>query len=283
MTDLLDEIRNNPCVLYDVNGDVLDYASCRAESLAPSVSASTPAAQAVMPNIKPTLMVFHSRSKDPVITENVKSLSVVVCIRGDNFFEVTIDNLQRSSATGLNFTFDPSQVVEQPIDEARYNQVKHPQIVIDWSKIKMQPGNSSQGQAFEELCRDVVLKNLDLFSNHIFLPEGTDGGRDGVYEAKLSIFPTRSITMKCIMQCKYSVNPETKITRTEIYDEMLKVMVHKPDYYVLVTNRKAISSFVDWFDKVRENKHLPFIPVLVLRTTLEAFISNHIDIWHKYF
>lgn len=276
--NLLMEIRDNPCALYDTNGNVVDYANCRVETSSPAfpMSGQTNAVN-VVPHLGPTLTISKVHSGNLGVAQSAKSLRAAVRINGIDFYEVVFNNLQNSGT--LKFTFDPSKVDYLKSNETRYEEVLYPPVVIDWANIKLQPGNKRNDQAFEDLCRDLITKDTERFKNHTYFPAGTDGGRDGVYYVHEIVFPSFSADKKCIIQCKYSKDVKTRITQQEIHNEFLKAQIHKPDYYILVTNRKTIPNFITWFEGFQN----PFKQLLVQRDVLEGLIQKNMDVFHRYF
>ena len=96
-------------------------------------------------------------------------------------------------------------------------------------------------------------------------------------------------TLKVIMQCKYSENCK-KITKTEIWDELVKSIEHFPDDYILITNREITVSVQDWWNTISKElynnsktKFIPFRLHLINRNDLEYLINKYYDIKKKYF
>ena len=90
------------------------------------------------------------------------------------------------------------------------------------------------------------------------------------------------------MQCKYSENMNTNITKTEIWDEIVKVLQYNPNHYIVFTNRNITTSFNDWWNEVtsiegRRKKYIPFSIHMVGRDDIEKLLNMWHDTRDKYF
>lgn len=152
---------------------------------------------------------------------------------------------------------------------------------IDWRNIIIPPDIITKGEpkkydAFEALCHEILVewkvKNIQTFA------KGTDDGRDGVFlvEADSWIPTVTDCVNKWVLQCKYSDSLEKNIQPSEIYDEIIKVIKHKPDYYLLMTNRNVTGNFQSWFDDVfnREDSYIPLKGVLIGKKGMEDILNR---------
>ena len=151
---------------------------------------------------------------------------------------------------------------------------------LNWKAIKLPEEFAGKDKvdeagAFEALCLDIIShwggKNLEIIG------KGQDRGRDGEFKiAAYSWIPIlTNYSNSWILQCKYSKEYDN-IQIGEIYEEVAKVLMHKPDYYLLMTNRKITNDFKDWFEKtLQDNKyHIPFKCVLINRTQIEQILAD---------
>lgn len=162
---------------------------------------------------------------------------------------------------------------------------------LDWKRIIIPPAYTgkdklTEADAFEMMCQEIVLewgaKNMRQIG------KGPDRARDGTFEIEAdSWIPIiTNYSNLWVMQCKYSQG-YANLNEAEIYSEIAKVLMHKPDYYLLMTNRKVTSDFNDWFKSVFEDNkyHIPFKSVLIGQKQLEQILAmpNMRAIRLKYF
>lgn len=150
------------------------------------------------------------------------------------------------------------------ISEEEYMEISSMTYEFDWSKLIIPTGCSGTGQAdaFEDLINEIILSESNGVVNYGRIGTGVDRARDGQFEIDMaSWLPKVNATTRWILQCKYSVDKNTSLKIDEIYSEMIKVLMHKPDYYLLVTNRKITSDFIDWFQSdlmSNTNYYIPY-------------------------
>ena len=181
------------------------------------------------------------------------------------------------------------------ITKEDYEQLKTTGILnIEWDKIKtlINGDNVSKDKAFEYLCTDLINTIKPVKEGNFHPRGGTDAGRDYIW--KWSAIDNPNIDFldlpneTWIMQCKYSENPKQKLIRTEVWDEIVKVIQHNPNHYIIFTNRNITAQFKDWWDEVsrldsRENKFIPFSLHLVGREDIERLLNLYHEIKEKYF
>ena len=90
------------------------------------------------------------------------------------------------------------------------------------------------------------------------------------------------------MQCKYSENINTNLQNSEIWKEIVTVIQHYPNHYIVFTNRNITPSFKDWWDRIacidgRRNFLIPFSIHMVGREDIEKLLNMWHDIREKYF
>ncbi|CAM3803683.1 hypothetical protein ABER99_21335 [Paenibacillus glucanolyticus] len=178
----------------------------------------------------------------------------------------------------------------QPITKDEYIEISKTTYEFDWSKLNVPPGCSGtkQSDAFEDLINELILHSKDIV-NYARIGTGVDRARDGQFEINMaSWLPKVNASTRWILQCKYSVDKNTSLAIDEIYSEMIKVLMHKPDYYLLVTNRKITSDFLDWFNSdlmLETNYFIPYKKILIQREELEELLvqPEYIHLRKKFF
>lgn len=283
---ILDDIRSQVCNIESIEGIIIGQARCSVTlpvNIGEQFGINSemyskhlgPVAEKT-----PIIRLFNYSSDQQAIKYNIHSLTTSVSLSDDEYIEVRFNNLTIHPKNTNMYTFNTEDVGYRRLTLEEYEDsivIKRP---INWENIKLQVGGSTKDYAFEELCRELILKD-NRYSNFEFLPPGPDRGRDGTYELTEYPFPRNTATKKCIIQCKYSNNVTTNLTQTEIRDEITKIEQHHPDYYILVTNRNTTQDFVDWFKSI--SNLYRFKLVLVQRQTIESMIGNYPDLWNKYF
>ncbi|MEK4081552.1 hypothetical protein [Solibacillus sp. FSL K6-1126] len=150
---------------------------------------------------------------------------------------------------------------------------------INWGKIKLPDEFAGKDKvdeagAFEALCLDIIKewggKNLEIIG------KGADRARDGCFyvDAHAWIPIITDYSNRWVLQCKYSKDYNNLLI-SEIYDEITKVLMHKPDYFLLMTNRKITNDFLDWFNALKDTKyHIPFKCILINKTQIEQVLAE---------
>ena len=177
------------------------------------------------------------------------------------------------------------------VTEFEYEEFQKKKNQIDWKKIKLADNlagkdSVTEADAFEAMCQEIVEKwGAKDFER---IGKGADRGRDGTFKISAdSWIPiVTGYANTWILQCKYSKD-YSNLQIDEIYKELVKVIMHKPDYYLLMTNRKVTNDFLDWFKQSLQNStyYIPFKCILIDRQQIE-YILEHPDmsrIKKKYF
>lgn len=177
------------------------------------------------------------------------------------------------------------------VPETAYSEFLNEKNQIDWKKIRLSPelsgkDTSSEADAFEAMCQEIVEKwGAKDFER---IGKGADRGRDGTFKISadswIPIITDYANTW--ILQCKYS-REYSNLQIDEVYKEVVKVIMHKPDYYLIMTNRKITSDFLDWFKQSLQNSnnYIPFKCILIDRQQIEFILEqpDMIRIKKKYF
>ncbi|HEE9033890.1 TPA: hypothetical protein R2I11_004201 [Bacillus cereus] len=207
----------------------------------------------------------------------------------NSFYLLEISSYWESYGTLVTKNLDAKVVLFMEVNEQEYETFKK-RIVFnfDWPNIIVQPSGVGQtkSDSFEDLCIEMISKwqvlNLDRIG------KGVDRARDGSFIVNMdSWIPIVNKPTKWVLQCKYS-EQNSKLEIDEIYSEMVKVLMHQPDYYLLMTNRKITSDFIDWFNSETINSSPYFIPfkkILIQKEQIEAELSKpeFLEIRMKYF
>lgn len=166
------------------------------------------------------------------------------------------------------------------VTESEYDDFQMKKNQIDWKKIKL-PDNLagkdtvSEADAFEAMCQEIIEKwGAKDFER---IGKGADRGRDGAFKISAdSWIPIiTGYANTWILQCKYS-KEYSNLQIEEVYKEVVKVIMHKPDYYLLMTNRKVTSDFLDWFKQSLQNNiyYIPFKCILIDRQQIESILEH---------
>lgn len=193
-------------------------------------------------------------------------------------FELKESEFQLSDRN-LTKRVDLLTIIFSETDVSVFNKFLERKNELNWSEILIPNGcvggdTATQADAFESLCQELV----QLWGAKSFgaIGKGTDRGRDGTFKivADSWIPITTNYSNSWILQCKYS-DSYRNLEITEIYKEMVKVLMHKPDYYLLMTNRKKTNDFSDWLENLADNKdyYIPYKIVLIERQQLEHILS----------
>lgn len=208
----------------------------------------------------------------------------------ENYYKANISKcrLEEYSKEYRDYVVSISDLQIEEITKEEYNNLNSD--VIEWDKIKV-PKGKKKDDAFENLCQDIMRKIKEPHSGG-FHCNSYDSGRDYQWEWSCVEFEDKVIDMPClsvIMQCKYSKTCK-KITKKEIWEELVKSIEHFPDDYILVTNREMTGSVQDWWKKISKElsshtktKYIPFRLHLINREDLEYLINKYYDIKKKYF
>lgn len=193
--------------------------------------------------------------------------------------EIRASNLRLVNGSLLtNIALSDISITE--VTEHEYEEFQKIKNEIDWKKINI-PGNLSgkdnctEADAFEAMCQEIVEKwGAKDFER---IGKGADRGRDGTFKISadswIPIITGYSNTW--ILQCKYSKD-YSNLQIDEIYKEIVKVIMHKPDYYLLMTNRKVTNDLIDWFKETLQNNkyYIPFKCILIDRQQIESVLEN---------
>ncbi|MCM3317321.1 restriction endonuclease [Rummeliibacillus stabekisii] len=219
-------------------------------------------------------------------------LSSIVKVSDNEFICLNINlvllNIESGNLKGsVHFT----EFLITETDKQSYDEFSEYTRKLNWPEIKLPEEYAGKDRideagAFEALCLDIIShwggQNIEIIG------KGQDRGRDGEFKiAAYSWIPILTdYSNSWILQCKYSKGYEN-LNISEIYEEVAKVIMHKPDYYLLMTNRKITNDFKDWFEKaLQDNKyHIPFKCILINKTQIEQILAEPemSYIKHKYF
>lgn len=209
-------------------------------------------------------------------------------------YEVRIENFNDEDAWASDIEENIVPKIKE-IPKEEYEQLKTKGITnIEWSRIKTTicGENMTQDKAFENLCVDLI-NRIKITKEGSFHPRGgSDAGRDYIWKwpeidnTSIDYLDLPSNTW--VMQCKYSADPTQKLTQVEVWNEIVKVIQHNPNHYVIFTNRNITTSFKDWWDKTseldgRKSKFIPFSMHMVGRDDIEKLLNLWHDIKEKYF
>lgn len=242
--------------------------------------------------------------KVTVVIKNVREslanckLTIFNNIEGEFYafknYEVKTEGYNGEDAWFNDYEENITSKIEK-ITREEYEQLKTKGILnVEWNKIKTLICDEivSKDKAFEYLCVDLINK-IKVTKEGNFHPRGgTDAGRDYIW--KWSAIENINIDFLdlpddiWIMQCKYSQNPKEKLTQTEVWNEIVKVIQHNPNHYIIFTNRNITTAFKDWWDRVseldsRKSNFIPFSLHMVGREDIEKLLNLWHDIKEKYF
>ncbi|NMC32402.1 MAG: hypothetical protein GYA36_08100 [Veillonellaceae bacterium] len=275
-------LRGKDCELIDVAGSVIGYAKCTVESAESDLGLSKPKREIVPSRAGAIeIHVFDVVNASDDFPDHTKAIRALSQENEKIFYEYEFFNVASTSTASGHYVFNASGSSTKLVPRDRFNEVVGQNRVVDWSKIKCFDCAPTPADAFEALCREILLKS-PYYSDREFIGTGVDRGRDGEYYFTEKPFPNKEKKVKCILQCKYSSSPTTAIKQAEIHDELVKIEQHTPRYYVLATNRKITSDFRDWYCSEGLNK-FHFEKILVNREELEYLIQSDSALWSKYF
>lgn len=217
---------------------------------------------------------------DADISEGSYTLKSIMKIQ-DNYIEKVIDICSLELLDDyLVGEIKLSNISIDVVTELEYEEFLKKKNEIDWKRIKI-PANLSgkdnftEADAFEAMCQEIVEKwGAKDFER---IGKGADRGRDGTFKISAdSWIPIiTGYSNNWILQCKYSKD-YSNLQIDEIYKEVVKVIMHKPDYYLLMTNRKVTSDLIDWFKETLQNNkyYIPFKCILIDRQQIESVLEN---------
>lgn len=279
-TNKLGRVTGQPCVLKNAAGATIGFARCSVQLDNYPMQLQGPGVVTqIMPNTTPTIYIFDIYNNNRDLLNQTQSIVTTLCTGENEYFQFDVTSLMQTSVGAAHFSFDLNSVVENSISLQTFNMLCNVQMPIDWGNIKIPHGGTTRDYAFEELCRELLLRS-SRYSNFTFLPQGPDRGRDGTYDLIEEPFPHTSSKVKCILQCKYSNSITQNMIQTEIYKELVKSQQHMPQYYIVATNRNTTQDFVDWFNNLQ---NFNFRRILVQRQLIETIVRSHSDLWGKYF
>ncbi|MGG6447693.1 hypothetical protein [Pseudobacillus badius] len=209
----------------------------------------------------------------------------------DSYLEVEVKDLALEKVSDrLTQKIGPSVPVITKVDKSDYHNFHKELATLDWTNILIPPGckgkdKATQADSFESMCQEIVLKWGA--KNFGAIGKGADRGRDGTFliEAHSWIPISTNYSNLWILQCKYSKN-YANLSSTDVYEELVKVLMHRPDYFLIMTNRKVTSDFNDWLKSLNDlNYHIPFKVVFIGKEELEEILSlpTMLEIREKYF
>lgn len=183
----------------------------------------------------------------------------------------------------------------EKISKEEYENLKTQEInYIDWKNINTNINGEeiAKDKAFEILCSELI-NEIKMTKEGTFHPMGGgDAGRDYIWKwpmiDKVNIEFLDLPDEVWIMQCKYSENVDKKLKQEEIWNEIIKVIQHNPNHYIIFTNRKITTSFYDWWNGIcefdnRRRKFIPFTLHLVGREDIEKLLNLCPNVKEKYF
>lgn len=162
------------------------------------------------------------------------------------------------------------------IDEQSYRNFEYENPTIDWSKINTNYAGGTgkeKEDAFEDLCCALLqqwkVDNLDRTG------KGADSGKDAEFTLPEKRIQGLSFSSRWILQCKYSEN-YTNLNKEEIYKEMVKVLEHRPDHLLIMTNRKKSAAFDRWFKSpiFKPPDYIPFHVHIIGKDILDKELSK---------
>lgn len=219
-----------------------------------------------------------------------KNYSVVAMMKNDDdrYYKVCINNIDwQVNGTIIYKNVNPNDIDIEESNCEEFEEFTKIKYQFDWANIKVinSTTGSEKEDAFEDLCIDLL--NTWKVKDLKRIGKGVDRGRDATCYFNDCKIPVLDSTSFWVVQCKYSVSYKA-LEIHEIYKEMVKVMMHKPDHYLLITNRKITSDFLDWINNevfTNTDYFIPFKVHLIQKEQLEAILSRpeYRSISQKYF
>ncbi|ODP26693.1 hypothetical protein PTI45_03944 [Paenibacillus nuruki] len=213
----------------------------------------------------------------------------------NNFLKLTVNEAYFDSTGSKTLTSRESipqdncnqYFLMENVTKLQYDQFINQSLNFDWENIIVPSTctGTEKEDAFEDLVQ-ALLQRLNV-KNYDRIGKGADRGRDASFEMDLAEWLPRSTSpIKWIVQCKYS-KTSANLLKDEIFKEMVTVIMHNPDFYLLVTNRKLTQDFIDWFKTIQNirNDYIPYKRLLLQKEDLEAILSlgEYTSIREKYF
>lgn len=224
------------------------------------------------------------------ISQNDKVELIIYKRDGENYYKTDVPDcsLEEYSKEYKDYTTTISNLKVEKITKNDYEILDSTK--IEWDKIKV-PKGKRKDDMFEELCKDIMMKIKEPLTGG-FHSNSYDGGRDWQWEWSCVEWEDECIKMpvlKVIMQCKYSQNCDS-ISKTEIWNELVKCIRYFPDDYFFVTNREMTTDVQNWWDEISKElynnskkNYIPFRLHLIKRNDLEHLVNKYYDIKKKYF
>ncbi len=285
LNSILENFNGETCYIYDTNRKLLSEGTLtkgNAKSFSDIMNNSINFQVTEQDSIKVSVknLVYPLNSNQYIVTSTIE--------QEGHFYLLEINCYWESYGTLVAKNIEVEHCSFSEISKQEYDTIKKRTVYnFDWSNIIIEPGGGkTKADAFEDLCIEMISKwqvlNLDRIG------KGVDRGRDGTFIVNMdSWIPIVNKPTKWVLQCKYSES-YAKLEIDEIYSEMVKVLMHEPDYYLLMTNRKITSDFLDWFNSKTISDSPYFIPykkILIQREQLESELSKpeFLEIRMKYF
>lgn len=101
---------------------------------------------------------------------------------------------------------------------------------------------------FEQLCSDII--ESEGFYNIRRMGGSGDRGRDILAQKESQLLYGSKEIQNWIIQCKRLV--KSNLTINDLNEELGKVRMHKPDYYLLILTNTLNPNIVDWLDGVKD-------------------------------
>ncbi|ALS09933.1 hypothetical protein ABE82_26320 (plasmid) [Paenibacillus peoriae] len=284
----ISDMSGEKCLIFDQDGTKMLAQATLAIKQATSftnmkLAATLETTQNSNPNYTLTLKQITSQ-----LTTGVYQVKVTSEFSGQYFLLDIKDMEWELKNANLSTTVEYDMFKVNSITKSEYKKLSNTNYDFDWSRLNIPDGcsGSKQADAFEDMVNDMLLRMAP--ENYSRIGIGVDRARDSQFEINMtSWLPKINAPTKWILQCKYSVN-QRNLGINEIYKEMIKVLMHKPDYYLLVTNRKLTNDFHDWIKSdlmSTTNYFIPFKAILIQREELESLLlePEFLDLKNKYF
>ncbi|MDR6717404.1 hypothetical protein [Paenibacillus sp. 2003] len=285
---ILDEMQGEKCFIYNQEGLTL-LGQGTFSYVRPTVPSMMQGLPVPIHSFKDETYLMKIKQITNELTDALYIVKVL-CKYDDKFFALELKDIRWINKAGnLETQISTERILLTEIDEEDYSKISNDRYEFNWSELIVPDdcSGAKQSDAFEDLINTLILHaQTENFSR---IGVGVDRARDGQFEINMtSWLPKTNVSTKWILQCKYSVNKNTSLTIEEIYTEMIKVLMHQPDYYLVVTNRKITSDFLDWFNSdlmQGTNYFIPFKKVLIQREEIEAMLSTpgNLPLKKKYF
>ncbi len=222
-------------------------------------------------------IIINIKNIDKDLSNGNYIIEIISRFKADKYYKIKITEGEwQSYGSILSKKINTNELKIDEVTENDFNSFNAIKYDFDWSNIRTDSsttGNEKE-DAFEDLCIELLgkweVKDLKRIG------KGADRGRDASYYFNDSKIPLIGATSSWVVQCKYSVN-YTSLEIEDIYKEMIKVIMHKPDHYLIMTNRKIKNDFLDWItnDIFKTTDYfIPFKVHLIQKEQLEAELSK---------